>query len=155
MITSSPTFKVGWCIASSPSNSILIKRGIPRTIAAVHCRSVTGWLRLHFNCLGCPKVRSSWGKFISTGLALPLLSCLLKPWLCENMKAQKQWLKGLSCMPVLNTFNPERSEEPLPLASCHESSPRPVQYSWLRQFQTSSPGSRWVIDSHEFLSLSH
>uniref|UniRef100_M4C1T3 Uncharacterized protein n=1 Tax=Hyaloperonospora arabidopsidis (strain Emoy2) TaxID=559515 RepID=M4C1T3_HYAAE len=98
MITSSPTFKVGWCIASSPSNSILIKRGIPRTIAAMYCRSATGWLRLYFNCLGCPKASGVWVYIID------------QHWLCENMKAQKQWLKGikgLSCMPILNIFNPE------------------------------------------------
>uniref|UniRef100_M4B3G1 Uncharacterized protein n=1 Tax=Hyaloperonospora arabidopsidis (strain Emoy2) TaxID=559515 RepID=M4B3G1_HYAAE len=52
MTTGSPIFKFGRRIVSLPSKLISITQGVPRTIAAVHCRRVKGCLRLHYTCFG-------------------------------------------------------------------------------------------------------
>ena len=47
-------------------------------------------------------------------------------------------VQGAQLYTCLEPFTLEWSAEPLPLARYHESPPRPVLYSWLRRFQTSS-----------------
>ena len=48
MTKDSPTSKCGRRIESSPSISIYIILGVPRTLAAMYCRCVTRYLRLHY-----------------------------------------------------------------------------------------------------------
>ena len=77
MKTGSPTFKFGRCIvAAKQLNSIT--QDVQRTISAMNCRHVTGCLGLHYTCLGCMKALRAKASSSDTGLALSLLSCLLK-----------------------------------------------------------------------------
>uniref|UniRef100_M4BQC6 Uncharacterized protein n=1 Tax=Hyaloperonospora arabidopsidis (strain Emoy2) TaxID=559515 RepID=M4BQC6_HYAAE len=79
MITGSPTSKCGWRITLPPSDSVFITRSVLRTIAAVHCGSVTGCLRLHYTTQiwECPKVRAGvHSSDIELALSLLLVSFL-------------------------------------------------------------------------------